>query len=186
MMMLRFVFVICVVLLGLAGCSSEPDSTDYFPLDKGLSWEYLVTNTAKQEQGTYRVTNVGTTEMAGETATIRRSDERDYYLVRKPDGIYRYATRTLFEGEPVVDESPRLVLPLPFDDMERRWSAKTVSYVIYRTGPSTITTEERPAQEFLMHYRVVSADETVTVPAGTFTDCLLVEGVATLNMFADP
>jgi len=186
--LLAILLVSLIALLGLSGCNSKPAPTDYFPLDKGLSWKYQVTDTAKQEKGFYSVTNVGTTQVAGETATIRRTDDgRDYYLVKKPDGIYRYATRTLFETEPVIDEQPRMVLPLPFlGDAEREWSSKTVSYVIRRSGPSTITTEERPPQEFIMNYSVVSQNETVMVPAGRFKNCLLVEGLATLTMFADP
>lgn len=37
-----------------------------------------------------------------------------------------------------------------------------------------------------MNYRIASQDETVVVPAGKFEHCLLVEGDATLTMFADP
>lgn len=134
------------------------------------------------------MTNLGTTEVAGETAMIRRTnDGRDYYLVRKADGIYRYASRTLFETYPVVDEPPRMVLPLPYTgSTERRWSVQTVSYVIQRTGPSTVTSVNNPIQGFVMNYRVVTEEATVEVPAGRFEDCLLVEGEATLTLFADP
>lgn len=180
--------LLLLTLLGLSGCNNEPDATDYFPLDKGLSWRYQITNTARQEQGFYSVANLGTTEVAGETATIRRADDgHDYYLVRKPGGIYRYASRTLFETEPDIDEPPRMVLPLPYrGDAERRWSARTISYVIHRIGPSTVTSVNNPLQSFVMNYRVVADGETVEVPAGRFEDCLLVVGEATLKMFTDP
>nr|CAA6830832.1 MAG: Unknown protein [uncultured Thiotrichaceae bacterium] len=76
---------------------------------------------------------------------------------------------------------------MPYSDVtDRRWSSKTVRYIIHRIGPSTITSANRPTQDFVMSYRIASRDETVSVPAGTFEDCLLVEGEATLTMFADP
>ena len=185
----RLMVLVFIALFGVIACGGEPpDKDDYFPLNKGLSWEYRyqLTTPLKQEEGVYRVSNLGTAEVGGETVTVRRTNEgRDYYLMRKADGVYRYASRTLFQGEPVVDESMRLVLPLPYsDDGERRWSSTTGTYVIHRAGPSTITTD--PVPDFLMSYRVVSRDETVVVPAGKFEDCLLVEGVATLKVFADP
>lgn len=182
------VIVILAAVSGLNACSEAPDKTDYFPLQKGFSWQYLyeLTTPLKQEQGVYSVTNLGTTAVAGETTIVRRTNNgRDYYLVQKPDGVYRYASRTLFETYPVVDESPRLVLPLPYaDKTERRWSSTTTHYVIHRTGPSTITTS--PVPDFVMSYRIAAQDETVIVPAGKFEHCLLVEGKATLTIFADP
>lgn len=187
--MWRSILITLIASLGLNGCSKKPDASDYFPLQKGLSWQYQyeLTTAVKQEQGIYTVTNIGTTEIANETVTIRRTNAgRDYYLSQKPDGIYRYASRTLFETHPVLDEPPRMVLPLPYtSDTDRRWSSSTTSYVIHMTGPSTIS-NANPNRDFVMSYRVASRNETVIVPAGKFENCLLVEGDATLTMFADP
>ena len=187
--MWRSILIIFIASFGLIGCSEKPDAFDYFPLQKGLSWQYQyqLTTAVKQEQGIYTVTNLGTTEIGNETVTVRRTnDGRDYYLSQKPDGIYRYASRTLFETHPVFDEPLRLVLPLPYtSDVDRRWSSSTTSYVIHMTGPSTIS-NANPNRDFVMSYRVASRDETVTVPAGKFEHCLLVEGDATLTLFADP
>ena len=176
-------------LSGLYGCNSKkPDEDDYFPLNKGLSWKYSyqLISADNQENGYYNVTNLGETEVDNQTITVRRTDAgRDYYLLKKPDGVYRYASRTLFEKYPVTDKPERLVLPLPFSgDTSRRWSSTTSSYIINRTSPSTITTE--PPENFVMTYRISSLDNTVTVPAGRFENCLLAEGEATLTMFADP
>lgn len=182
--------ILIVILMSLAACNSEPDKTDYFPLNNGLSWQYqyrLITTSDKQEQGLYTVTNLGTTEVDNQTVTIRRTnDGRDYYLLQKPDGIYRTASRTLFQTNPVIDDPARMVLPLPYlGDADRSWSSTTTSYVIHRIGPSTISSAN-PIKNFVMSYRIASRDETVTVPAGRFEHCLLVEGEATLTMFADP
>lgn len=181
---------ITLLVIGLVACTPEPDATDYFPLDKGLSWKYryqLITPSDKQKQGIYTVTNLGETEVNNHKVTIRRTnDGRDYYLMQKPDGIYRYASRTLFETDPVIDDPMRMVLPLPyFDDAERRWSSTTTSYVIHMVSASTITSANT-IKDFMMSYQIVSRNETVSVPAGKFENCLLVEGDATLTMFADP
>lgn len=187
--MWRSILIMLIASVGLIGCSDKPATNDYFPLQEGLSWQYRyqLTTSAKQEQGRYTVTNLGTTEIGNETVTIRRtSTDRDYYLLQKPDGIYRYASRTLFETHPVVDEPARPVLPTPYlGSSERTWSSTTTSYVIHRTGPSTIASANA-TKDFVMNYRIASQDETVIVPAGKFEHCLLVEGDATLTLFADP
>lgn len=182
--------LLVLLALGLNACRSKPDATDYFPLNKGLSWQYhyqRLTASDTEEQGEYTVTNLGTTVVDNQTATIRRTnDGRDYYLLQKPDGIYRLASRTLFETDPVIDDPIRLVLPRPYhDNTERRWSSTTTAYIIHMVGPSTISSANA-VKDFVMHYQIVSQDETVNVPAGKFEHCLLIEGDATLTMFTDP
>ena len=185
--LLRIV-VITLLALALSACSAKPDATDYFPLNKGMSWQYRyqITSPDRQNSGLYTVSNLGKTDVNGETTTIRRTNTgRDYYLTQEQDGIYRLASRTLFETRPAVDEPARLVLPLPYlADADRQWSATTNSYVIHRVGPSTVTT--KPAEDFMMSYRIDAKNETVSVPAGTFKNCLLVVGEAKLTIFADP
>lgn len=187
--MWRKILIMLIASVGLIGCSDKPEPNDYFPLQEGLSWQYRyqLTTSAKQEKGIYTVTNLGMTKIASETAIIRRTNTgRDYYLIQKPDGIYRYASRTLFETHPVVDEPKRLVLPIPYlDSSDRLWSSTTTSYVIHRTGPSTVNSAN-PTKDLVMNYRIASQDETVVVPAGKFEHCLLVEGKTTLTLFADP
>ena len=39
---------------------------------------------------------------------------------------------------------------------------------------------------FPMHYQIASLNDTVTVPAGVFRDCIKVTGEATLAMYVDP
>jgi len=177
------------VFSGFSGCTPpKPDKDDYFPLEKGLSWEYRfqLTSVDKQQQGNYSVTNLGTRKIDSQTTAVRRTSEgRDYYLLKKSDGIYRYASRTLFETDPVIDLPERMVVPLPHAQvMDLHWSSTTTSYVIYRAEPSTITTE--PHENIVMSYRISSENTTVSVPAGKFENCLLIEGEATLTLFADP
>ena len=51
--MWRSMFIILIASLRLIGCSEKPDASDYFPLHKGLSWQYQyqLTTAVKQEQG---------------------------------------------------------------------------------------------------------------------------------------
>ncbi len=184
---------VCLVFVSLVllnACEDRIESTDYFPLGVGLTWEYRhQTNTqGRSTHGTYTVTNYAKSKIDDENTTVRRTDDgRDYYLIRKPDGIYRYATRTLFETHPKKDNTPRMVLPIPYLDFPNtQWSASTTHYIIKRTGPSTISSANDTIEDFVMNYHVASIDETVEVPAGRFENCILVEGDATLTLFADP
>lgn len=176
----------CLPLLHACG---KPAADDYFPLDKGLRWEYQVSVEQPQRSDSRQliIENVGEATLKGTSASIRRtSDGTDYYIARKDDGLYRIAKRTLVELTPQPDEPPRMVLPLPTAQSKgKTWSSITMPYLIervYEGGHNLYANGLR----FPMTYTVEGVDERVDVPAGSFSHCVLVEGQAELTLYADP
>ncbi len=182
-----------IVLLGLcllAGCqqTDNTDSQDYFPLQARLRWEYRVTEERPRQTRSYplSIETLDTTTLNEQSVSVRRtSNGTDYYIRRQEDGLYRVAKRTLPETAPQPDQPPRLILPLPLPQAEgKSWVVNTMPYLLER-----VFSEGRQSADslrFPMTYRVVKLHETVEVPAGRFTDCVLVEGMADLSLYADP
>jgi hypothetical protein len=178
--------LLCLPLLHACG---KPAGDDYFPLSEGLRWDYQVTITQphRSDSKTLTIENWGTESVKDTSTTVRRtSDGTDYYLTHKDDGVYRIAKRTIVEELPQLDESPRMVLPNhPTTAQGKMWSSITMPYMILRVFEGD---ENAKADEwrFPMQYSVKSVDETVDVPAGRFTHCVLVEGQAEVTMYTDP
>ena len=181
-----------VLSLLLASCNSssntENGNTDYFPLDKGLSWEYRYetaltggTPTVK----TLKIDNLGEQKLGDKKFKVRRtSNGTDYYFKQDESGIYRNAKRTIVETKAAFDASPRLVLPLPTPKKPgKSWSVITQSYTLHRVLPHYEPPFENTAH-FYMTYSVVGVDREITVPAGVFKNCLLIEGQAQVDQHA--
>lgn len=177
------------IFLLLSSCSQTPDDSDYFPLQEGMRWEYRyqIDSGDQLEEGHFSMQNLGKASLGDLSATVRRtSDGTDYYVVQLDDGLYRYAQRTVVEIKPRMDEVPRMILPmLNTENKNRSWSSLTKAYTITRTGPNAELASENDTR-FNMVYEVAEQGVEVTVPAGTFKNCLLVLGRAKISIYADP
>ena len=163
-------------------------SSDYFPLDKGVKWVYRVETTltgSEPIKSTLNIENLGEQSFQEHDYKVRRTSAgTDYFLGQQDNGIYRYAKRSLVETKPVKDAHPRLVLPLPIPKKPgKSWSVLTQSFTIHRVMPNYEPPYENVAH-FYMTYSLLRLDEEVTVPAGHFKNCLLVEGQAQVDQFA--
>lgn len=183
--MLRFSsLLLCLIL---QACD-KPANDDYFPLNSGLRWEYQLTieHPQRLEARTLVIETQGATTLKDQAVSIRStSDGTDYYIAQQKDGFYRLAKRTLVESQPQLDSTPRMVLPLPIAQAKgKTWSAISQPYLIERVfeGQDVMTAD---ALQFPMTYSVLSLDETVELPAGTFNHCVLVEGQTDLSLYAD-
>lgn len=183
---MRRLSILCCLSL-LQACD-KPATDDYFPLNQGLSWEYQLTieHPERLETKALSIESAGETTFKNQTVSVRQtSDGTDYYLARQADGIYRVAKRTLVESKPQPDAIPRMVLPLPIAQAKgKTWSAISQPYLIERVfeGMDVMTAD---SLQFPMTYSVLSLDETVELPAGKFSHCVLVEGQTDLSLYAD-
>lgn len=183
---MRRLSILCCLSL-LQACD-KPATDDYFPLNQGLRWEYQLTieHPERLETKALSIESAGETTFKNQTVSIRQtSDGTDYYLARQADGIYRVAKRTLVESKPQPDAIPRMVLPLPIAQAKgKTWSAISQPYLIERVfeGMDVMTAD---SLQFPMTYSVLSLDETVELPAGKFSHCVLVEGQTDLSLYAD-
>ncbi|CAA6804094.1 MAG: Unknown protein, partial [uncultured Thiotrichaceae bacterium] len=171
-----------------SGSSQSSDMRKYFPLEKGLIWEYkheLALTGDEPVISTFHIENLGEKVFRDKRYWVRRTSHgTDYYLGEDKTGLFRYGKRTIVENEPRLDASPRMVLPLPVPNkVGKAWSVLTQSYTLHRVLPNYEPPHENIAH-FHMTYSVVGLDEDVSVPAGQFKHCLLIEGQAQIDQFA--
>lgn len=174
--------------LSMLQACDKPAVDDYFPLNQGLRWEYQLTIEHPERLDTKQlvIESRGETQFKEQLVSIRQtSDGTDYYIARQADGFYRVAKRSLVESKPQLDATPRLVLPLPISQAKgKTWSAISQPYLIERVfeGMDVMTAD---MLQFPMIYTVLSLDETVELPAGSFNHCVLVEGQTDLSLYTD-
>ncbi len=171
----------------LAGCGDAPTlpEDDYFPLRPGMQWTYRVTTEVAGRTETREFTeyNAEPEILADTPHAVRVTGEGTrYYLRDLAAGIYRGAKRTIVEFEPKKDDDPRWVLKRPYRP-GTSWNNLTHPYVLRRISPYEQSLNRGSALK--MAYQITQVDAEVTVPAGHFAYCLLVQGEAELTLYAD-
>jgi hypothetical protein len=176
--------VFCLVLL-ISGCSKTPEGTEYFPLQKGLSYTYKVTTEYTDEKYESHITidNLGKKSVGDKSYYVRRtSTGLDYYINHNEEGIFREALRTKVEHKPRLDNNKRFVIKRPFE-VGTEWKIISRPILMMRVYPY----RERAGNsaQVPMIYRIEETNATVTVPAGTFDNCIKVYGEGSFSAYMD-
>lgn len=161
--------------------SCQDDLTRYYPLDAGLAWQYRV---SLAEGGgvittTADVANLQPADVLGRTGVPQRSDMFGQslmrYLAKDGRGVFEYAQQAGSGGTPVGNDTPNYVLRVPVAD-GTTWSSTWQS------------TRDGRQVSFPTVKAIAATDETVTVPAGTFSGCirLRIAGKAQANLTSGP
>lgn len=186
--------VFCLFFL-LSACSKTPEGTGYFPLQKGLSYTYKVTTEytdgkesrltgeypGEKFESQLTIDNLGEKSVAGKSYYVRRTSSGiDYYLNSDNEGIYREAVRTMLDFKPLLDMEKRFVIKRPFEvGTEWRISSKPTMLMRLRPDKQRAGTESPTP----MIYRIEEMNTTVSVPAGTFENCIKVYGQGSLRVY---
>lgn len=174
----------------LAGCDA-PRGDALFPLASGHRWEYRMTTTyedptvAPQEER-LMLEAQGADAVGGATAWRRQSASGMAYWLRSDEtGIYRVASRGPLDPEPRVDIPVRYVLKAPFA-AGTSWEATTTPYVLQRRNefPHELRHLDR-YRTLDMKYRIEQVGQQVRTPAGSFSGCVVVHGVAEIRLLVD-
>lgn len=184
--------LLAMLLPALLACQARPNSEDYFPLQAGHRWTYRVLtqlddgSPPEQEllrfetRGARRLPALGDAE-----AWLRHGDGGvDYWLRRDESGVYRMASQSLVDDGPQADKPVRYVLKAPYT-VGSSWQADTTAYLLLRSNefPREI---RHVHPHILMSYQISASAVELSTPAGQFKNCLLVSGLATLRLYADP
>ncbi|MBP6900910.1 MAG: hypothetical protein KBC73_12515 [Burkholderiaceae bacterium] len=178
--------------LWLVACAPAP-SADYFPLEPGHRWVYESRSeweNQTQERETLALATLGREPLpddvaGGGSAWRRRSDSGvDYWLRSDASGIFRVASKTDLQADPVADAAPRYVLKSPLA-VGTTWQASTTAYLLRRNAefPPEIRHTHKPVP---MSYQIAAVGEKLSTRAGDFSDCIRVQGQAVMKLFADP
>lgn len=135
----------------------------YFPLKPGMSWTYEIVSDKHPTQKVV-VTNLPSREVKGTKVTLRKSEAGGparFYLVGSDDkGIFRFGEQKSETAEPEII-TPR--------DYYIRNPATT--------GTTWDTTAKMGPEEVNINLTIESTSDSVTVPAGTYKDCLKIKHV---------
>lgn len=185
--------LISAVTLLVACNGPKVSSNDYFPTAEGLTWVYAKKKETEFENTTSTVTisTVGKKPVwfadgSKQFLPVRQTNHgTDYYIQETADAYYRAARRLVIELKPVPDPQARLILPRG-ENLRPGfiWSAMATPYAVSWKPP--FTEMNASIKPFDMLYEVLSVDETVSTPAGEFTDCVLIQGTGSMTIYADP
>ncbi len=166
--------------LVVAGC--EAPVPEYFPLAAGREWHYRVVRTTMdgETRQVHVVRNLPVADRnAGATAVRVAADGSRHYYAHQDAGVFWLGSRRRGEAQVRLLEPAPLALPAaPVPGLQWRAAGRTL--VLEKTGPPQETLY-RLEIEVAMHYTIATVVETVTVPAGRYTDCLRIEGRGTGN-----
>lgn len=177
--------------VALVGCQRASSVDSLFPLDAGHHWTYRVTTRLGQDASdreTLTLRTLGSESvpaLGNEAAWRRRSDSGvDYWLRADASGIYRVASKSDLDPEPIPDKPHRFVLKAPYA-VGTQWQAPTTAYLLMRRNefPREIR-HTHPSVP--MTYQIEAIAEVIDVPAGHFDHCLRVRGGASVRVYADP
>ncbi len=163
-----FVFSILIMILILI---SLPDysmaSEDYYPLKEGKTWTYQVSMTNRfgsiSGLGKMIVTNFAQRELKGKKVTPQKSNllgqTAFVFIVEDDKGICVFARQDSSSIEPEINDYSEYLIMKPVQ-VGTFWSGRTESILLEKEV------------SLLLKNTIESMDEIVTVPVGTFKNCL--------------
>jgi hypothetical protein len=138
-------------------------SESYYPLKEGMRWEYLVISNSTDTKKLI-ITNLAPREVQGRKVMPRKWDLAGHvfieFMEKDDSGIYRYAEQAGDQGAPTLVSPKEYHLRFPINEGDS-WNMST------KMGNSTLN----------VAFTMESVSENVTVPAGTYKDCLKVKQV---------
>ncbi len=172
-----FVFFVLIIILMLI---SLPDysmaSEDYYPLKEGKTWTYQISMTNRfgstSGLGKMIVTNFTQRELKGEKVTPQKYDFLGQttftFIAENDEGIYVFAEQTLNSIEPEIKDNSDYFIMKPIQ-VGKTWSSATESMLLEKEV------------SLLLKNTIESTDEIVTVPAGTFKNCLKISSKGSIK-----
>jgi hypothetical protein len=163
---MRTTGLITALLLALSlampsGARCDELSESYYPLKKGMRWEYLVMSSTSDTKKLI-ITNLASQEVQGKKVTPRKWDLGGHifieFMEKDNDGVYRYAEQIGEKGVPTLVTPKECHLRFPVSE-GNSWNMST------KMGNSTLN----------VTFTIESVAENITVPAGTFKDCLKIK-----------
>lgn len=169
------IMVLSVILLSLAACG-EDRASDYMPMVTGQVYVYNIETThgdnSSSKKSIMEIT--GPFDLDGQPVYMRNHGVFFQDVLTKTDkGVYllgdmRHENITRYEN-------PGLLLPAGIEQ-GHDWTGYASSDLLLWRKHALEHANRLLQERFQIEYRCVSMDETVTTPAGTFTNVMRIEG----------
>jgi hypothetical protein len=163
------VAIACLCLL--TGCSRAPDY--YYPLAGGKYWRYVMTYHTMDGnfKGIYAVENLGRKKEDVHNIYVRRLlDGSSNFLQVNDQGIRLAGRAGTGDGQTTRADPNHYIFHFPLA-VGKEWQDTTVSRALIKTGPPQKTEFHINAQ-VPVTVKIESLTDAVSVPAGTFADCM--------------
>jgi hypothetical protein len=165
--------ILLLLSLLITACSDSEQS--YFPLEKGVKWQYDVSliNRDGISNQKYILNNLGESELNGEPVYLKQSfDGTILYYSNSDNGIQYLGKADSNNINFNFKEEKKQVIPDKID-VGTVWEELTTTKLLQKTGPPQKTLFKIIA-EVPMEVKIESLTETVIVPAGKFENCMKV------------
>ena len=188
---MRRIFTLLFCSFFITACDTPERENKFFPLAEGKSWTYAVETEfdapePRTDKSTLTIKNMGRSDFDGKETWRRRSDTGNEYWLRTDEkGVYRVASKSATSKTSYLDANIRTVIPAKLTK-EEKWSTSTVPYFLRRRNewPPEFRYVDK-YRDLTMNFNIEAMNQTVTVPAGKFTGCLLVVGRAEINLWVE-
>lgn len=163
---IKTLVIMFFVLIFALSCSKGSES--YYPLKEGNVREYQI----KMVSGKINklvVTNLASRELQGKKVTPCKNDVSGKssfidFIVADDSGVYVFARQRLADLEPEILKSPSYILKNPIQ-VGTTWEINYKICLVANNIPC------------ILKETIESKNETVTVPAGTFKDCVKLKAI---------
>ncbi len=172
-----------VVLTLLSGCDGREH--DYYPLTQDHWWLYDISETILDDEhhARYLVRNGAAQRGRAGEAVVQYLQLRSRDLIAVTDaGVQRLQGLRPSALGTQFDEKPRLIIP---HDHDQVWSVTSTLGLI---ESRTFARQDRLRVQRLpltLSKRVAAVSERITTPAGTFEDCLRIDGTGNRSVQTD-
>lgn len=179
----RLTALACVLVL--SGCGEQND--EYYPLDDGRWWYFTTRTTILDETAEQRliVANIGAGRLADGSPVMiqRQSSGREIQIRKTSRGLERSAVRISVLAE-ATPQAPILILPADHAPGASWTVATRLRLIESRTfaRQDKLRNRDLPLE---LAMSIGARDETVSVPAGNFANCIRVDGIGKRSVRTD-
>ncbi len=148
----------------------------YYPLEEGRTWLYQFSASTKltSVKGELGIQNFSRRKLETKEVTPQKVEFRGegsnqshfIFITEDESGVYEWARQNTDDIDPTVHDNPICQIRYPAK-VGTEWKA-----------PVEITLLEMVKSEVQATFRVEKVDDIVTVPAGTFENCLRIQATA--------
>jgi hypothetical protein len=174
-----FLIVLFVTLL-INGCGN--DQSGYFPLKENQVREYRTRKNIKVNMGTdikdehfYTTTVLNSRILSGKKTTPIKSEDSLFFYSNDKGGVYQFAIQNSNQLDPTFFDNSKYLFKFPIK-LGTTWESKEL--------PSMALIDEEKALIDIVN-SIDKIDEIVTVPSGTYKQCIRIKSVGNILVYVE-
>ena len=181
---------IFVLILFCLGNSCSFQTSDYFPLNENMTWNYRIDiipeiekkSVYKKISSVLKKQKIFHPEINKEIIVypLKRENNSIYYYNNSNEGILRVG-KQFNSNNLEFEKKKRYVLKYPIKK-GNSWVAESKTFLILRRYPYF---DYKATANFELKNKIMSLNEKIKVPAGSFKNCIKVEGSGETTFFGD-